>query len=35
VFDYEEDGSFRPIFMLGKCTIVQTIDPIYEVVGEE
>ena len=35
VFDYEEDGSFRPIFMLGKCSIVQTIDPIYEVVGEE
>jgi hypothetical protein len=21
VFDYEEDGSFKPIFMVGKCTI--------------
>mgnify|MGYP001244084901 CR=1 FL=1 len=35
VFDYEEDGSFKPIFMLGKCSIIQTVDPIYEVVGEE
>ncbi len=21
VFDYEEDGSFKPIFMVGKCAI--------------
>jgi hypothetical protein len=35
VFDYEEDGSFKPIFMLGKCTIEKVVDPIYEVVGEE
>jgi hypothetical protein len=21
VFDYEEDGSFKPIFMVGKCSI--------------
>ena len=35
VFDYEEDGSFKPIFMVGKCDIVQPVDPIYEVMDEE
>lgn len=35
VFDYEEDGSFKPIFMLGKCQIEKDVDPIYEVADEE
>ena len=35
VYDYEEDGSFKPIFMLGKCTIEKVVEPIHEVVGEE
>lgn len=35
VFDYEEDGSFKPIFMLGKCTIEKKVDPIYELADEE
>lgn len=25
VFDYEEDGSFKPIFMVGKCQIEEDV----------
>ena len=28
VFDYEEDGSFKPIFMVGKCQPEEASSPI-------
>ena len=37
VFDYEEDGSFKPIFMVGKCSIEEdaTVPSIPALVIEE
>lgn len=28
VFDYEEDGSFKPIFMVGKCQAEEASSPV-------
>ena len=28
VFDYEEDGSFKPIFMVGKCQPEEASSPV-------
>jgi hypothetical protein len=39
VFDYEEDGSFKPIFMVGKCIIeedaIATLRPCHVIEEEQ